>query len=1218
MVNRLNPYEHLETFQGIKLTHREIDVIACILNGRTSKKAMAEFLSIEPRTAETHVRNVIHKLRCSSWEHVRDQVSNSAVAANYHTHFDFLKLQKQFIGLLQKIPTQRSHTKESILILYDQHIKKELLDSIKQIRDYFLDAGFFVVFKRQQEEHLISAAHKEKYIVLINVLMSENLTTHQYHDYTSIINLVLTETNANQSDNPKTILSKEHNSLFHLMVSILTHMLPNSDLIQELSVFSKYTPEDLKSFSSHLGELLLHDEKKQTQKRWRLLLYSLCIGIVGLFVYQRMIYDPVYVHSVQRLPEASIVLNRDKIVYQMSKLLKMGHSKSTIPIVVLVGVGGAGKTTLTRLWSKQNSHHKIIWEINAETPESLKVSFKELATALAKTPALKEQLSIIESMQDSVDKDRRRLSFVQEHLRKASDWVLIFDNATHLTDFSLYFPQNPKIWGTKGKIIITTRNARFKTIDYIPLKSIVNIDALSVEEKRLLFTRIHHKYSSIIVSPEQEKEVDAFLDKIPPFPLDISLAAKYLVNYKMSFEEYLEKLKLQNRLFEAQLDTTLKETNEYTKTRYSIITLSIEPILSEHPELLKPLLMVSLLHATHIPLDLLISYSNKDHVMQLVQRLQQSSLCVQESISGGHEVVTLHRSIQENIHGYLKSQISANRYQQTVRSVADVLADHLNTNINTQNPGFIKLLLPHSEFVLHQNAQALSHTELSVAIGGAYYELGEDLKAIAYLDSNIKRMRVQNQGNTIDFARASSYLGVVAMRRGEFKQSLELLERAIPVYKTSTDIVGYVRTLVFLGHLYTLIDRYAESETTFNLGIDLCANRALGSTNLPRALVFSGILYREMGQYAKAMSATEESIKLYKSGIPHMWALAYLGSIELELGNYSAATDMLSKSISFYRGNNAAKHVSLGWILPTLGSIYRKMGKYDEALGLFHEAAEIYHNTNTETNRNLGTPFPLVHMGKLETILGHHTKALQTLDTALKEHIKIYGQHNIRTQWAEMALAHLYLDTGNFEKAKDLIEDCLSYYKSLLPQTHPKIGKAYRALGVAYMGLGDFTNAQISLEKAQTIITHHFQVTHLESAYTFKVLGDLAIHQSRYEHAEGYLNKAIKIYEQHNHPFLYMYFESYGALFLKKATYADNKEQQNAAYAQGRKYFQKALSIARKTFPKDSEHIKRLYQRIRNMETIQKRVVSSSARESFIFYLHSGIPFNKQCTQVAI
>ena len=29
-----------------------------------------------------------------------------------------------------------------------QHIKKEYLDSIKQIRDYFLDARFFVVFKK--------------------------------------------------------------------------------------------------------------------------------------------------------------------------------------------------------------------------------------------------------------------------------------------------------------------------------------------------------------------------------------------------------------------------------------------------------------------------------------------------------------------------------------------------------------------------------------------------------------------------------------------------------------------------------------------------------------------------------------------------------------------------------------------------------------------------------------------------------------------------------------------------------------------------------------------------------------------------------------------------------------------------------------------------------------------------------------------------------------
>lgn len=50
-------YTQLCSIKGINFTCREIDVIACILHGRVTKK-IAIFLSISYKTVETHVRNI--------------------------------------------------------------------------------------------------------------------------------------------------------------------------------------------------------------------------------------------------------------------------------------------------------------------------------------------------------------------------------------------------------------------------------------------------------------------------------------------------------------------------------------------------------------------------------------------------------------------------------------------------------------------------------------------------------------------------------------------------------------------------------------------------------------------------------------------------------------------------------------------------------------------------------------------------------------------------------------------------------------------------------------------------------------------------------------------------------------------------------------------------------------------------------------------------------
>ena len=50
---------------GIVITPREADVIACLLGGK-STKATAGLLAMSPRVIETYTRAIMHKFNCNS------------------------------------------------------------------------------------------------------------------------------------------------------------------------------------------------------------------------------------------------------------------------------------------------------------------------------------------------------------------------------------------------------------------------------------------------------------------------------------------------------------------------------------------------------------------------------------------------------------------------------------------------------------------------------------------------------------------------------------------------------------------------------------------------------------------------------------------------------------------------------------------------------------------------------------------------------------------------------------------------------------------------------------------------------------------------------------------------------------------------------------------------------------------------------------------------
>ena len=127
----------LKTINGIEFTPREVDIIACLLNGR-SAKTMPSFLYISPKTVTTHINNIRRKAGCSSGEGIIDFIESSdKYSLIKHHYYSSLLNQLSFEKFLKAslrevsppslfctlIDMQEKNDKPSLIHYLESHLK---------------------------------------------------------------------------------------------------------------------------------------------------------------------------------------------------------------------------------------------------------------------------------------------------------------------------------------------------------------------------------------------------------------------------------------------------------------------------------------------------------------------------------------------------------------------------------------------------------------------------------------------------------------------------------------------------------------------------------------------------------------------------------------------------------------------------------------------------------------------------------------------------------------------------------------------------------------------------------------------------------------------------------------------------------------------------------------------------------------------------------------
>ena len=381
----------------------------------------------------------------------------------------------------------------------------------------------------------------------------------------------------------------------------------------------------------------------------------------------------------------------------------------------------------------------------------------------------------------------------------------------------------------------------------------------------------------------------------------------------------------------------------------------------------------------------------------------------------------------------------------------------------------------------------------------------EDLRVKTLLERGVQEADAL-RGEPAVRAEMHATLGTIYRRLGDFAKSDSLLTRALDERRQLAGTGSAEESDVLLRQalLRSAQAQFDDAEKLARQGLASLQRLDPSSVAVAKAYTTLGEILIERGQYAEAVKALDQSIRLHTAlGVEdadYATTLRQQVNAYFYMGKLDVADETGRRTLEMTRRVSGERHALVAEDLINLGAIQTERGQYTDSERYYREALAISESWFGKDHYQ--TASTLTQLGRSLVYQKRFDEGAVVLQRALAIQERVFGPDHPRVASAVNDLGNIAVQTGRLDDAEAAFTRMGNIYRKTYGAKHFLIATATSNLGGVFVARKDYKRAEALYRAAVAMYTETQSPDHLNTGIARIKLGRALLRQQRYGEAE--------------------------------------------------------------------------------------------------------------------